>query len=96
MTVVGAGLAAATEWLNALEAGAEVVSVRRREPVRRSLNVPRQYFSRRGLAELHRLAPQERTARIRALLAPSYRRAAASTSRSCAPRPRAGSGSSRR
>src|SRR5207248_7782740 len=34
VTVVGAGLAAATEWLNALEAGAEVVSVRRREPRR--------------------------------------------------------------
>ena len=32
VTVVGAGLAAATEWLNALAAGAEVVSVRRREP----------------------------------------------------------------
>ncbi len=41
VTVVGAGLAAATEWLNALEAGAEVVSVRRREPLRRPLNVPR-------------------------------------------------------
>ena len=32
VTVVGAGLAAATEWLNALSAGAEVVSVRRRDP----------------------------------------------------------------
>ena len=29
VTVIGAGLAAATEWLNALDAGAEVVSVRR-------------------------------------------------------------------
>src|SRR5581483_3961915 len=29
VTVVGAGLAAATEWLNALAAGAEVISVRR-------------------------------------------------------------------
>src|SRR5205085_12654395 len=47
VTVVGAGLAAATEWLNALAAGAEVVSVRRREPERQPLNVPRQYFSRR-------------------------------------------------
>ena len=55
VTVVGAGLAAATEWLNALAAGAEVVSVRRREPVRRPLNVPREYFSRRGLAGFHRL-----------------------------------------
>jgi cation diffusion facilitator CzcD-associated flavoprotein CzcO len=72
VTVVGAGLAAATEWLNALEAGAEVVSVRRREPVRRPLNVPREYFSRRGLAGFHRLGPDQRSALLRALLAPSY------------------------
>ena len=72
VAIVGAGLAAATEWLNALEAGAEVVSVRRREPVRRPLNVPRPYLSRRGLAGFHRLAAQERAARLRALLVPSY------------------------
>jgi cation diffusion facilitator CzcD-associated flavoprotein CzcO len=72
VTVVGAGLAAATEWLNALAAGAEVVSVRRREPVRRPLNVPREYLSRRGLAGFHRLAPPERAARLRAVLTPSY------------------------
>jgi cation diffusion facilitator CzcD-associated flavoprotein CzcO len=72
VTVVGAGIAAATEWLNALDAGAEVVSVRRRDPVRRPLNVPRHYFSRRGLAGFHRLAPPERVERLRALLAPSY------------------------
>lgn len=72
VTVVGAGLAAATEWLNALEAGAEVVSVRRREPLRQPLNVPRPYFSRRGLAEFHRLSTDERVGRLRALLAPSY------------------------
>ena len=72
VTVVGAGLAAATEWLNALAAGAEVVSVRRREPLRRPLNVPRHYFSRRGLDGYHRLAPRERVERMRALTAPSY------------------------
>jgi cation diffusion facilitator CzcD-associated flavoprotein CzcO len=72
VTVVGAGLAAATEWLNALAAGAEVVSVRRREPVRRPLNVPRPYFSRRGLAAFHRLPRQERIERLRALAVPSY------------------------
>jgi len=72
VTVVGAGLAAATEWHNALAAGAEVVSVRRREPMRRALNVPREYFSRRGLGSFHRLGPGERAARLRALLAPSY------------------------
>ncbi|HJQ50431.1 MAG TPA: hypothetical protein VJ838_07965 [Gaiellaceae bacterium] len=72
VTVVGAGLAAATEWLNALAAGSEVVSVRRREPARRPLNVPRQYFSRRGLAGYHRLTPRERIERLRTLTAPSY------------------------
>lgn len=72
VTVVGAGLAAATEWLNALAAGAEVVSVRRREPARRQLNVPRQYFSRRGLDGYHRLSPRERIERLRTLTAPSY------------------------
>ncbi len=50
VAVVGAGMAAATEWLNALEAGAEVVSVRRREPARRPLNVARPLFTKRGLA----------------------------------------------
>ncbi|HEY2741265.1 MAG TPA: FAD-dependent oxidoreductase [Gaiellaceae bacterium] len=72
VTVVGAGFAAATEWLNALAAGAEVVSVRRREPIRRPLNVPRQYFSRRGLDGYHRLAPRERVERLRTLTTPSY------------------------
>jgi cation diffusion facilitator CzcD-associated flavoprotein CzcO len=72
VTVVGAGLAAATEWLNALAVGAEVVSVRRREPVRRPLNVPRELFSRRGLAAFHHLSAGERAERLRALLAPSY------------------------
>jgi cation diffusion facilitator CzcD-associated flavoprotein CzcO len=72
VTVVGAGLAAATEWLNALAAGAEVVSVRRREPVRRPLNVPREYFSRRGLAAFHQLPEHERIEKLRVLAAPSY------------------------
>jgi cation diffusion facilitator CzcD-associated flavoprotein CzcO len=72
VTVVGAGLAAATEWLNALAAGAEVVSVRRREPVRRPLNVPRHYFSRRGLDGYQSLSPRERVEQLKALLAPSY------------------------
>jgi cation diffusion facilitator CzcD-associated flavoprotein CzcO len=72
VTVVGAGLAAATEWLNALAAGAEVVSVRRREPLRRPLNVPREYFSRRGLATFHRLPRRERIERLRTLSAASY------------------------
>jgi cation diffusion facilitator CzcD-associated flavoprotein CzcO len=70
--IVGAGMAAATEWLNALSAGASVVSVRRREPERRPLNLPRELFSRRGLAGFHRLPPAERTALLKRYGAPSY------------------------
>jgi cation diffusion facilitator CzcD-associated flavoprotein CzcO len=72
VTVIGAGLAAATEWVNALAAGATVVSVRRREPVRRRLNVPREWFSRRALDGYHRTAAPERAAILRKLLAPSF------------------------
>ena len=72
IAVVGAGMAAATEWLNALAAGAEVVSVRRREPLRRPLNVPRPLFSRRGLAAFHASGRLERTAVLTHLGEPSY------------------------
>jgi hypothetical protein len=72
VTVVGAGMAAATEWLNALAAGARVVSVRRREPERRPLNVPRPFFSRRGLAAFHASSPGARVDLLRRLAAPSY------------------------
>jgi hypothetical protein len=70
--VVGAGMAAATEWLNALAAGAAVVSVRRREPERRPLNLPRELFTRRGLAAYHRAGPGERASFLRRYGAPSY------------------------
>jgi cation diffusion facilitator CzcD-associated flavoprotein CzcO len=70
--VLGAGLAAATEWRNALATGSRVISVRRREPVRRPLNVPREYLTRRGLAGFHRLGREERAQLLRELLAPSY------------------------
>jgi len=72
VAVVGAGMAAATEWLNALASGAEVVSIRRREPLRRPLNAPRPLFSRRGLAPFHALGAERRAARLRELSAPSY------------------------
>jgi cation diffusion facilitator CzcD-associated flavoprotein CzcO len=70
--IVGAGMAAATEWLNALAAGASVVSVRRREPERRPLNLPRELFSRRGLAGYHRSVAAERIAILERYGAPSY------------------------
>jgi hypothetical protein len=74
VAVIGAGMAAATEWRNALAAGSEVVSIRRREPLRRSLNVPRVYFSKRGLAPFHRLDDEARVRLLRDLSRPSYPR----------------------
>lgn len=74
VAVVGAGMTAATEWLNALAAGAEVVSIRRREPLRQPLAAPRWLFSRRGLAPYHALHTERRAARLRELSAPSYPR----------------------
>jgi cation diffusion facilitator CzcD-associated flavoprotein CzcO len=72
VAVLGAGMAAATEWLNALAAGASVVSVRRREPARRPLNVERQYFTKRGLSRFRRAGREERIALLRLFTAPSY------------------------
>jgi cation diffusion facilitator CzcD-associated flavoprotein CzcO len=72
VAVVGAGMAAATEWLNALGHGSEVVSVRRREPERRPLNLPRQLFTRRGLRSFHAAPRAERIALLRRFSAPSY------------------------
>jgi hypothetical protein len=72
VAVVGAGMAAATEWLNALAAGSTVVSVRRREPERRPLNVPRPLFSRRGLAAFHAAPTCDRVVLLRRYGAPSY------------------------
>lgn len=72
VAIVGAGMAAATEWLNALAAGAEVVSVRRREPARRPLNVARPLFTKRGLAGFHATPAAERAELLKGFGAPSY------------------------
>jgi hypothetical protein len=72
VAVVGAGMAAATEWLNALAAGAEVVSVRRREPARRPLNVPRPLFSKAGLASFHAADRESKIELLTRFGAPSY------------------------
>lgn len=72
VAVVGAGMAAATEWLNALAAGATVTSVRRREPLRRPLNVARPLFSKRGLAAFHVTSPAHRAELLTEFSAPSY------------------------
>jgi cation diffusion facilitator CzcD-associated flavoprotein CzcO len=72
VAVVGAGMAAATEWLNALAAGSEVVSVRRREPARRPLNVPRPLFSKAGLAAFHASGRAQRVELLASFGEPSY------------------------
>ena len=72
VAIVGAGMAAATEWLNALESGAEVVSVRRHEPARRPLNVARPLFTKRGLSSFHATPAPERAALLRRYGEPSY------------------------
>ena len=72
VAVVGAGMAAATEWLNALAAGSEVVSVRRREPARRPLNVARPFFTKRGLAGFYGAPRARRVELLRGFGEPSY------------------------
>ena len=72
VAIVGAGMAAATEWLNALAAGSEVVSVRRREPARRPLNVARPLFTKRGLAGFHAAPRTRRAELLRGFGEPSY------------------------
>lgn len=72
VAVVGAGMAAATEWLNALAAGSEVVSVRRREPARRPLNVPRPLFTKAGLAGFHAADRRRKVELLRSFGEPSY------------------------
>ncbi|HEV7559206.1 MAG TPA: hypothetical protein VGO00_27215, partial [Kofleriaceae bacterium] len=52
--------------------GSEVVSIRRREPLRRALNVPRAFFSKRGLAAFHAASAERRSATLRELSTPSY------------------------
>jgi len=74
VAVVGAGMAAATEWLNALASGARVVSMRRREPARRPLNVARPLFSKRVLAPFHATDAPERIELLRRFGEPSYPR----------------------
>ena len=91
VAVVGAGMAAATEWLNALAAGAEVVSVRRREPARRPLNVPRPLFTSAGSpGSTLRPHPSAQSC-CAASPSPRTRRAGRGTRRSSAPRARAAS-----
>jgi cation diffusion facilitator CzcD-associated flavoprotein CzcO len=72
VTIVGAGMAAATEWLNALAAGSEVISVRRREPARRPLNVARPFFTKRGLAGFYAASRARRAELLRGFGEPSY------------------------
>lgn len=72
VAIVGCGMAAATEWRNALAAGASVVSIRRREPVRRPLNVERPFFAKRGLRTFHEAERAERLELLERFAVPSY------------------------
>jgi cation diffusion facilitator CzcD-associated flavoprotein CzcO len=72
VAIVGTGMAAATEWLNALAAGSSVLSVRRREPTRRPLNVDRPLFSKRGLARYQATPPAVRAGILSELSVASY------------------------
>src|SRR5262249_41544060 len=67
VAVIGAGMAAATEWLNALAGGATVVSVRRREPARRAPDVERPDFTKRGLPRYWRATAHARVGVVRTL-----------------------------
>lgn len=59
--VVGSGMAATGEWVNALRAGAHVVSIRRRAgSARQALSAPRCAFSSSWLDRYHRLDPARR------------------------------------
>jgi len=72
VAIVGAGMAAATEWRNALASGATVVSVRRREPRRRPLNVDRELFTKRGLRSFQKTDPAWRAELLTRFAEPSY------------------------
>src|SRR5207302_9130 len=64
--IVGAGMAAATEWLNALAAGARVISVRRREPERRRASARGRWWLGRPGAGFARPGAHRRDAHARA------------------------------
>lgn len=72
VAVVGAGLGAAHEWLNALAAGAQVYALWRQPPLHQPLNVPRCLFNAAGLDNYRRLPPGERLAILRQIGLGSY------------------------
>ena len=84
VAVVGAGMAAATEWLNALAAGARGVSVRRREPPGGRSTCRAPLFTKRGLDGFTpRAGPSGASSAL--LDAPSYPPGRSGTSRSSPP-----------
>ncbi len=72
VAVVGAGMGAAHEWLNALAAGAQVYAIWRQPPLHQPLNVPRCLFNAAGLDAYRRLPPEGRLAVLRQLGTGSY------------------------
>lgn len=72
VAVIGAGLGAAHEWLNALAAGAQVYALWRQPPLHQPLNVPRCLFNAVGLDDYRRLLPEGRLAVLHQLSLGSY------------------------
>jgi hypothetical protein len=72
VAVLGAGLGAAHEWLNALAAGAQVVAVWRQPPLKQPLNAPRCLFNAAGLDDYRRLPSEGRLAVLRQIGLGSY------------------------
>lgn len=65
--VIGDGITAATEWANVLEAGGAVSAVSLHGfNLHQPLQVPRRYFSRRGLAPYRRKSKADRLAELQA------------------------------
>jgi cation diffusion facilitator CzcD-associated flavoprotein CzcO len=61
--VIGAGMAAVTEWVNVLQAGGSVIAVRRRSTLERQpLSAPRCAFGGPWLDRYHRLDRKDRVA----------------------------------
>lgn len=72
VAVIGAGMGAAHEWLNALAAGAQVYAIWRQPPLHQPLNVPRCLFNAAGLDDYRRQPPERRLAVLRQLGLGSY------------------------
>ena len=91
--VVGSGIASVNEWVNAIDAGAQCIALRRNpQPDEQDLNVPRCLFDGSGIDAFQGLSFDERRRLPRHGRCAGPRRSAATgRTRSSAGRPRAAS-----